>query len=89
MRNTAQCRDLYGYVWIIGTLNFTTDALLVAIPLPLVAKLQVGAMKKFLLCLLFGSGILVMIAVVLRIHFTLGGDFVNHAFWCMIGEYRS
>jgi len=73
-------------VWIIGILNIITDAVLLAIPLPVVVKLQISTTKKGLLVLLFGSGIFVMVATSLRIYFTIGGDIANLTFWCMIGE---
>lgn len=88
MRNTAQCTDGYEYVWIISVTNILTDAILLAIPLPAIAPAKLSTTKKIFLCLLFGSGILVMVASCLRIHFSIGGDIVNLSFWCMIGEYH-
>ncbi|KAI5808256.1 hypothetical protein DFH27DRAFT_303159 [Peziza echinospora] len=81
-----QCTDGYEYVWIIGICNIITDAVLLAIPLPVVVKLRVSTPKKGLLVLLFGSGVFVMVATSLRIYFTIGGDIRNLTFWCMIGE---
>ena len=89
MRNIAQCTDGYEYVWLIGITNILTDGLLLVIPLPVVAKLQISRTKKFFLSLLFGSGIFVIVATSLRIHFTIGGDIQNLCLWCMIGEYSS
>lgn len=86
IKNTAQCTNNHQFVWIVGTLNLATDALLLTILLPLIFKLKISAMKKCFLIFLFGSGILVMVATALNMRFTIGGDLINLCLWCMIGE---
>lgn len=70
-------------------MNILTDAMMLGIPLPVVIKLHISLTQKAMLCALFGSGIFVIIATILRIHFTIGGDIANLTFWCMIGTTSS
>jgi hypothetical protein len=67
-------------------LNIVTDLMLLCIPLPLLLTLQqVTLTRKLLLTVLFGLGVFVIIATILRIHFTvIGGDIANMTFWSMI-----
>ncbi|KAF8467848.1 hypothetical protein BDZ91DRAFT_656721 [Kalaharituber pfeilii] len=81
-----KCTDGYEYVWVIGIFNIVTDAVLIAIPLPVVVGLRISRAKKAMLVLLFGSGVFVIVATTLRIYFTIGGDIANLTFWCMIGR---
>ncbi|KAI5803582.1 hypothetical protein DFH27DRAFT_52831 [Peziza echinospora] len=79
------CTDGIKYVWILGIFNIATDLMLLAIPLPIVLRLQTTPRRKIMLSILFGLGFFVIIATALRIHFTiLGGDVQAMTFWCMI-----
>ncbi|KAL2862796.1 uncharacterized protein BJX67DRAFT_289505 [Aspergillus lucknowensis] len=54
-------------------LNVVTDAALLFIPLPLVWKVKVTPKRKFLLSILFSSGIFVMAASIIRTTLSLSG----------------
>jgi hypothetical protein len=72
-------------VWIVGVLNILTDLMLLCIPIPLLIHLQVTLTRKLLLGGLFGLGIFVVVATILRIYFTvIGGSVSNMTFWSMI-----
>lgn len=55
-------------------MNVITDAALLCVPLPLLAKLRVPLRKKFALCLLLSSGVFVITAAILRAVKTLDAD---------------
>jgi hypothetical protein len=73
-------------VWIVGVLNIITDIMLLCIPLPLLITLQqVTLLRKMQLTALFGLGVFVVVATILRIYFTVkGGDISNMTYWSMI-----
>ncbi|KAI5858842.1 hypothetical protein BZA05DRAFT_15757 [Tricharina praecox] len=79
------CTEGLHYVWIVGVLNIITDLMLLCIPIPLLIHLQVTLTRKILLGALFGLGIFVVVATILRIYFTVvGGSISNMTFWSMI-----
>lgn len=52
-----ECSDGYHTMLIIGSLNVISDIPLLAIPIPIVMKLQVGWRQKTALFVLFGVGV--------------------------------
>ncbi|KAJ5971654.1 uncharacterized protein N7479_001572 [Penicillium vulpinum] len=56
---------------IIETLSITTDIAILTIPIPLVIAARIPISQKLLLCLLFSSGIFVMIAAFLRAYYSV------------------
>ncbi|KAI9687896.1 MAG: hypothetical protein M1822_001977 [Bathelium mastoideum] len=56
---------------VIATLNCLTDFGIILIPMPLLFKVKVPLRHKLLLICLFGSGIFVMIATILRAYYSL------------------
>lgn len=72
---------------IIGSLNILTDIPLLAIPLPIVLKLQIGWRQKTLLCLLFGVGVCAMAAALGRIvEVSLNSPSGPSTFWALTGS---
>ena len=64
--------------YVTTVLNVLTDALILAIPIPLLWGMRVSLSRKIALTVLLGSGIFVIIAAILRITFTLApGEAVN------------
>ncbi|KAJ5092849.1 hypothetical protein N7456_008710 [Penicillium angulare] len=56
---------------IIETLSIITDIIVMAVPIPLVIKAGIPMRQKLLLCVLFSSGIFVMVAAVLRAYYSV------------------
>ncbi|OQE43494.1 hypothetical protein PENCOP_c003G08727 [Penicillium coprophilum] len=56
---------------VIETLSITTDIAILTIPIPLVIAARIPLTQKLLLCLLFSSGIFVMIAAFLRAYYSV------------------
>ncbi|KAJ5503865.1 hypothetical protein N7463_006739 [Penicillium fimorum] len=56
---------------VIETLSITTDIAILTIPIPLVIAARIPLSQKLLLCLLFSSGIFVMVAAFLRAYYSV------------------
>ncbi|KXG53247.1 uncharacterized protein PGRI_002970 [Penicillium griseofulvum] len=56
---------------VIESLSITTDVAIMTIPIPLVIAARIPVSQKLLLCLLFSSGIFVMIAAFLRAYYSV------------------
>ncbi|KAJ5689627.1 hypothetical protein N7462_004019 [Penicillium macrosclerotiorum] len=56
---------------IIETLSIITDIAVMAVPIPLIVKAGIPVRQKLLLCLLFSSGVFVMVAAVLRAYYSV------------------
>ncbi|TGJ85559.1 hypothetical protein E0Z10_g3203 [Xylaria hypoxylon] len=68
------CRP-YHRMWIIypdqGFMNIVTDILIMAIPAPILLKLQTSLWKKISIFVLFGAVIFIMVAAILRVTMVL------------------
>lgn len=90
MKHTGECTDGYHMLLIIGSLNILTDIPLLAIPLPIVLRLQIGWRQKTLLCLLFGVGVCAMAAALGRIlEVSINAPSGPSTFWALTGIYLS
>ncbi|OQE17726.1 hypothetical protein PENFLA_c023G05071 [Penicillium flavigenum] len=56
---------------VIETLSITTDIAVLTIPIPLIIAARIPISQKLLLCILFSSGIFVMIAGFLRAYYSV------------------
>ncbi|KAF3482772.1 uncharacterized protein GIQ15_02096 [Arthroderma uncinatum] len=53
--------------YTVAVLNVITDMCIIAIPIPMVVRVQASVMRKIGLCMLFGLGLFCMIAAVVRV----------------------
>ncbi|KGO75892.1 hypothetical protein PITC_033380 [Penicillium italicum] len=65
------------YIWCLkGVLiclywKLTSDAFMILIPIPILAKLQIAPQRKIILVVMFSSGIFIMICTILRAYYSL------------------
>ncbi|KAK6064415.1 hypothetical protein SCUP515_11810 [Seiridium cupressi] len=57
--------------YVIGILNSLTDACIIAIPLPILFKVNLAFWRKMLLAVLLCSGVFVILATILRAYYSL------------------
>ncbi|KAJ5199460.1 hypothetical protein N7491_011335 [Penicillium cf. griseofulvum] len=56
---------------VIAVFNVMSDACIILIPIPILAKLQVPLQRKIILVVMFSSGIFIMICTILRAYYSL------------------
>jgi hypothetical protein len=61
-------------------LNLVTDLCIILIPIPIIVPLRISWGRKFGLLLMFGAGVFVMIAAILRVYFVLAVSLSNPHF---------
>ncbi|POS83086.1 hypothetical protein EPUL_005601, partial [Erysiphe pulchra] len=67
----SQCTTLERYAIVQGCFNISSDILMLAIPLPLITKLNVPLKQKSVLLVIFSMGIFVIVAALLTKTFNL------------------
>ncbi|EPS41584.1 hypothetical protein H072_4520 [Dactylellina haptotyla CBS 200.50] len=63
----TKCIVIKDFFYVSGSVNMLTDFLLVLLPMPLAWKLELDLRKRILIIVLFGLGILVSVASIVRI----------------------
>ncbi|KAJ5105063.1 hypothetical protein NUU61_002410 [Penicillium alfredii] len=61
---------------VIAVFNVLSDLVILIIPIPILAKLQVPLQRKIILVVMFSSGVFIMICTILRAYYSLG-DITN------------
>ncbi|KAI9642124.1 hypothetical protein NHQ30_008925 [Ciborinia camelliae] len=76
---------------LIGTLNILSDLGVMAIPLPILFAARMPLYRKLILGVLFCSGIFVIVAVILRVYFSLGdiGSLSTATSWALRESFIS
>ncbi|KAJ5237733.1 hypothetical protein N7489_007824 [Penicillium chrysogenum] len=54
-----------------NTMTYRSDACIILIPIPILAKLQIPLQRKIILVVMFSSGIFIMISTILRAYYSL------------------
>ena len=65
--HTGTCNNINAQGWTSAAFNVILDVIVIALPLPLLAKLQLNKRKKFLVILMFSVGFVVTIISILRL----------------------
>ncbi|KAK2740982.1 hypothetical protein FQN55_008537 [Onygenales sp. PD_40] len=61
----------HAYLLPILVMNVSTDMMIMAIPIPILAKLRVSIWRRIGIFILFGAGIFIMVAACLRVYFVI------------------
>ncbi|GAB1732553.1 hypothetical protein NU195Hw_g5600t1 [Hortaea werneckii] len=65
--HSGTCNNINAQGWTSAAFNVILDVIVIALPLPLLAKLQLNKRKKFLVILMFSVGFVVTIISILRL----------------------
>lgn len=65
--HTGTCNDINAQGWTSAALNVILDLVVLSLPIPVIAKLQLNKRKKLLILSMFGVGFVVTIVSILRL----------------------
>lgn len=65
--HSGHCTDINAQGWSSAALNVILDIVVIGLPMPLIAKLQLNKRKKFLVFLMFSVGFVVTAVSILRL----------------------
>lgn len=63
----GKCNDINAQGWTSAALNVILDVIVLALPMPVIAKLELNKRKKALVLLMFSTGFVVTIISILRL----------------------
>jgi hypothetical protein len=65
--HVGKCNDINAQGWTSAALNVVLDVVVLALPMPVIAKLELNKRKKVLVLLMFSTGFLVTIISIIRL----------------------
>lgn len=65
--HSGKCNDINAQGWTSAALNVVLDVVVLALPMPVIAKLELNRRKKALVWLMFSTGFLVTIISIIRL----------------------
>lgn len=82
--HSGRCNNINAQAWTSAAINVILDVVVLALPMPVIAKLELNKRKKALILLMFSTGFVVTIISILRLQVLVHFGGTNN-FTCMFG----